>query len=257
MIKITTFKRCNMLGLRFISIWEAKRNKKLYINYHTHTYHELVYYPSGSGETEIDGKVYQFSEHCFALIPCHTEHNEKHHANAEVICLGFWTADDLPYGFYLDANNKIFRILKELLSEVRRQQYGYIDMLTIKLHELLLHILRSENNKTTTKDFAYIINHIRENFHDHINLPDCARQLNISYDYFQHKFKALTGYSPQQFLMEQRLLASTKMLKKGDYNCTEIAYRCGFCTSAQFSTLFKKRYGVTPLQYKAQHRQQA
>ena len=246
-----------MLNLQFISIWEAKRHKNMYINYHSHTYHELVYYPSGSGETDIGGIVYPFSEHCFALIPCHTEHNETHHASSEVICLSFWTNDDLPFGFYSDSNNTILKILKELLSEVKSQKYGYADMLTIKLHELLLYILREENNTASTKDFAYIINYIRENFHERINLADCAKQLNISYDYFQHKFKTLTGYSPQQFLIEQRLLSGNKLLKEGDYNCTEIAYRCGFCTSAQFSSLFKKRYGVTPLQFKKQHMQKA
>ena len=246
-----------MQNLRFISIWEAKRNKNLYVNYHSHTYHELVYYPSGSGETDIGGTVYQFSENCFALIPHHSEHNEIHHSSSEVICLGFWTADDLPFGFYSDSNHTILKILKELLSEVKNQKYGYATMLTIKLHELLLHIFRSENSTATTKDFAYVINYIQENFHEHIHLSDCARQLNISYDYFQHKFKTITGYSPQQFLMEQRLQACRKLLKDSNYNCSEIAYRCGFCTSAQFSTLFKKRYGVTPLQFKTQHMQKA
>lgn len=243
-----------MMDLQFVSIWEAKRNKNLYVNHHSHTYHELVYYSSGSGETEIDGNVYPFSDHCFALIPCHTEHDETHLASSEVICLGFYTADDLPFGFFLDSNNTIFKILKELLSEVRCQKFGYKDMLTIKLHELLLYLLRMENNTASTKDFAYIISYIRENFHEHIHLSDCARQLNISYDYFQHKFKAITGHSPQQFLMEQRLLACLEMLKKSNLNCTEIAYRCGFCTSAQFSALFKKKYGITPLQYKKQYK---
>ena len=64
------------------------------------------------------------------------------------------------------SNNTIFKILKELLSEVRCQKFGYKDMLTIKLRELLLYLLRMENNTTSTKDFAYIISYIRENFHD-------------------------------------------------------------------------------------------
>lgn len=242
-----------MQDLRFLTIWQAKRASNSHIKYHSHKYHELVYYASGNGKTEIGGKAFAFSEHCFAIIPRHTEHNETHLIDAEVICLGFFADDDLPFGFYTDANHTVYKILKELLNEVKNQKYGYAAMLTIKLHELLLHVIRIENSTATTKNFAYIIHYIRENYHEHINLSDCARQLNISYDYFQHKFKALTGYSPQQFLIEQRLLACLEMLKGSDLNCTEIAYRCGFCTSAQFSALFKKRYGITPLQYKKQH----
>lgn len=241
-----------MLDLQFISIWEAKRNGNLHISFHSHRYHELVYYHSAKGQAEINGKVYLFSDDCFVMIPPNTEHNEIHHSASEVICLGFHSKDTLPFGIYTDTNHMIYKVLKELLSEVKYQKYGYADMLTIKLSELLLQIFRSENNIISTKDFAYIINYIRENFHEHINFSDCSKQLNISYDYFQHKFKSLTGLSPQKFLIEQRLLASRKMLKGSNYNCSEIAYRCGFCTSSQFSALFKKTYGITPLQYKKQ-----
>ena len=242
-----------MQNLRFITIWEAKRVSNTHIKYHAHKYHELVYYASGSGKTEIDCKAFTFSDYSFAVIPRHAEHNETHLIDAEVICLGFFADGDLPFGFYRDTNHLIYQILTELLSEVKNQKYGYADMITIKLHELLLHIIRSKNSTSATKNFSYMIDYIRENFHERINLSDCARQLNISYDYFQHKFKTLTGFSPQQFLIEQRLLACLDLLTKSEFNCTEIAHRCGFSTSAQFSALFKKRYGMTPLQYKKQH----
>lgn len=242
-----------MQNLQLISAWKATKTKSTYINYHSHEYYELVYYLSGSGKTEIGGKMFPFSDNSFALIPGNTEHDELHDSDSEVICLIFSGIDDLQLGFFKDYSHTISKILNELLYEVNKQTYGYKEMLVIKLNELILNIIRIENNINDTKNFEYIINCLRENFYEHINLLDCAKQLNISYDYFQHKFKAITGYSPQQFLMEQRLLACKKMLKESDYNCTEIAYRCGFCTSAQFSGMFKKRYGITPLQFKKQH----
>lgn len=242
-----------MQNLQLISAWKATKTKSTYINYHSHEYYELVYYLSGSGKTEIGGKMFPFSDNSFALIPGNTEHDELHDSDSEVICLIFSGIDDLQLGFFKDYSHTIYKILNELLYEVNKQTYGYKEMLVIKLNELMLNIIRIENNINDTKNFEYIINYLRENFYEHINLLDCAKQLNISYDYFQHKFKAITGYSPQQFLMEQRLLACKKLLKESDYNCTEIAYRCGFCTSAQFSGMFKKRYGITPLQFKKQH----
>ena len=74
--------------------------------------------------------------------------------------------------------------------------------------------------------------------------------MNISYDYFQHKFKELTGFSPQQFLLNQRLLAAKELLQNSRLSCTEIAYRCGFSTSAQFSMLFKTHLGMSPLAFR-------
>ena len=246
-----------MRNLQLISAWKATKTKNTYVNYHSHKYYELVYYLSGNGKTEIGGKMFKFSDNSFAVIPGNTEHDELHDSDSEVICLMFSGIKDLQLGFFKDYSHTISKILNALLYEVNEQTYGYKEMLVIKLNELMLNISRIENTIIDTKNFEYIINYIRENFHEHINLSDCAKKLNISYDYFQHKFKAITGYSPQQFLMEQRLLACKKMLKESDYNCTEIAYRCGFCTSAQFSAMYKKRYGTTPWRFKRQHMQKA
>lgn len=49
-----------------------------------------------------------------------------------------------------------------------------------------------------------------------------------------------------------RINASVNLLENSDDSCTEIAYRCGFLTSAQFSYIFKKKFGLSPLQYKKQ-----
>ena len=246
-----------MRNIQLVSLWRAIRSQNTYINYHTHNCHELVYYVFGSGKTNIAGTPFHFADNTFTLIPKNTEHDELHYTDSEVICLKFSGADDLRLCLYQDGTHRISKILAELLSEISQQPYGYQEMLEIKLNEIMLHIAREENNTGDTKNFDYIINFLQENFHEHIILSDCAKQLNISYDYFQHKFKMLTGTSPQQFLIEQRLLFAKKLLTDGNFNCTEIAYRCGFSTSAQFSAFFKRRFGQSPLQYKKQHLQKA
>lgn len=217
---------------------------------HSHKYYELVYYISGKGKTQIGGKVFPFSNHWFTLIPPDTEHSELHYEDSEVIFIEFSCESNLEFCFDKDETFVILKVLKKLLTEMQQQHFGYKDMFTIKLNEIIISIARNKMNSPNTKNLEYIINYIDENFHEHINLSDCAKQLNLSYDYFQHKFKAFTGYSPQQYLIKQRLLAAEKMLFEGNLNCTEIAYRCGFCTSAQFTTLFKKKYGLTPMQFK-------
>lgn len=118
---------------------------------------------------------------------------------------------------------------------MQQQHFGYKDMFTIKLNELIISIARNKMNSPNTKNLEYVINYIDENLHEHINLSDCAKQLNLSYDYFQHKFKKITSLSPQQYLIEQKLIAAEKMQRSGTLSCTEVAYRSGFSTSAQFS----------------------
>lgn len=241
-----------MRNLRLISIWKADRHQNSYIKNHSHKYHELVYYVHGNGKTEIQGKTFCFLDSSFVIIPPNAEHDELHYTDANVICLMFSGVDSLQLGFFKDSSFKIKKILNDLLNEAHNQNYDYKEMLLVKLNELLLNIRRIEHTVGNTKSFEFIINYISENFHEKLILSECAKQLNISYDYFQHKFKTLTGLSPKQFLIKQRLLAAEKMLKQSNYNCTEISCRCGFSTSAQFTAIFKNKYGVTPIQYRNQ-----
>ena len=234
------------------SIWESNRAGGTYVYPNAHNFYELVYYPHGSGVATIDGVQYHFSPHTFVVIPPNVTHDETRHADCTILCLSFSCEGvSLKVGHYVDESKKVYKVLKEILKETINQAYGYQEMIATKLAELLLHVARLQNsNASSSKNFEYIINYLKENYYEKIQLTDCANQLNISYDYFQHKFKELTGKSPQKFLLEQRLNAAKELLFYGGYNCTEIAYRCGFSTSAQFSMLFKRHYGISPQQYK-------
>jgi bacterial regulatory helix-turn-helix proteins, araC family len=39
------------------------------------------------------------------------------------------------------------------------------------------------------------------------------------------------------------------MPEEPDRNCTQVALECGFSSSAQFSTMFREKYGITPKKY--------
>lgn len=240
-----------MQEMKLISIWRTKKTKKERVNFHSHKYHELVYYPKGSGEAVIGEALFRFSDETFTIIPPAVEHNESYQSDTEALCIIFDSPRMLSAAFYTDTGRAVQKIIEELFYEAEKQPYGYQEMLSLKLSEILLHILRLKNNDSTaTKSFEYIINYLKDNYQEKINLADCAAQLHISYEYFRHKFKVITGLSPQQYLIESRLSAARGLLKSGNLNCTEIAYRCGFSTSAQFSALFRKRYGVSPLKFR-------
>lgn len=240
-----------MESSNLITVWKAARNKNTKIPSHSHNYSELVYYVSGNGKTTIGDTEFCFLANSISIIPPNTPHSEVHFADCEVICVGVEPGNEPEVMLLSDDNLQIHNVLKTILYEVSRQEHLYKQVLGIKLKELFLIIERlKENKNNTSKSFEYIINYLSENYHEKINLNSCAKQLNLSYDYFQHKFKKITGKSPRTYLLELRLDAAKTMLKQGEISCTQIAYSCGFSTSAQFSMLFKKAFGVTPNMYK-------
>ena len=214
-------------------------------------YYELVYYCDGTGITKVGEKTYDFFSNTFMMIPCGVMHDELHYSGCAVFVLGFHCEVCLPQFFGEDFSNDVLKIITSIYDEATNQLPGYHDMIEAKFNELVVKLLRKNHLKTAdVKNFEYIINHLKENYHERISLSDCAAQLDISYDYFQHKFKEITGYSPRNYLLNLRLKASKELLLNEQLSCTEISYRCGFSTSAQFSMLFKRKYGVSPQNFR-------
>lgn len=219
---------------------------------HRHTNWELVYYAQGRGKTEIDGCAYSFSPHTYALIAPGAPHAETHEAASRVLCVVFAAADDALYPFIaVDENEMILTIMRRILSESRTQQVGYNEMLELKLRELLLEIRRQQNRTPRArKSLDYAVHYLEENYCRRIRMQDLAAEYGYGYDYFHHRFRAITGCSPQQYLLQQRMRAAQALLRDSDDSCTQIALQCGFYSSAQFSAQFRAVYGVTPSEWR-------
>ncbi|WP_300845173.1 AraC family transcriptional regulator [uncultured Acetatifactor sp.] len=218
-----------------------------------HEQYELIYYRYGLGITTIGDREYTFSSNTFALIPPDIEHDERHQADCELIFTRIQTKERFLTGFFTDNQETIYRIVKSIFDETILQNTSYKEMISLKLNELFIALNRLENSGQTRKqgkNLEYIINYISDNYHGRILFRNLAQQLNFSYDYFQHYFKETTGLSPQQFLIRRRIKAAEAMLAEDSYSCTEIAYRCGFSNSAQFSAIFKREKGLSPQQYR-------
>ena len=219
----------------------------------SHDKYEIVYYHTGYGTTKIGDTTYHFSPNTFVVIPPNTIHDETHTADGDLLFIQFTSPTEFPSGFFTDVNDIIYKIVKSILQECYDQPIFYKEMISLKLNELLIMLGRlapREKQQPKPKSFKYIINYLEDNYHDRILLHQLAAQMNYSYDYFQHQFRKLTGHSPQQYLINKRIDAAKVLLTDPNLSCTEIAYRCGFSNSAQFSTIFKRALGITPNQYR-------
>ena len=67
---------------------------------------------------------------------------------------------------------------------------------------------------------------------------------------FYNKLRALTDQPPADFIRLIRLKRAVQLLKEGNYNVTEISEMVGFNDVKYFREVFKKRYNVSPSQYR-------
>lgn len=75
---------------------------------------------------------------------------------------------------------------------------------------------------------------------------DIGKEFNLSQNQSYRKVKALTGLTITLFVRSVRLELALNMLRNGDMNVSEIAYKVGFNDPSYFSRVFYKQYSKTP-----------
>ena len=98
------------------------------------------------------------------------------------------------------------------------------------------------------------INYIEQNFQNNITIEDIAAVCGINRSYFGRIFRNSIGRSPQEFLMNYRMVKATELLKLTSLSIAEIGSAVGYENQLHFSRAFKTIYGVSPREWRNQHR---
>ena len=100
---------------------------------------------------------------------------------------------------------------------------------------------------------AQIKTFIQENYaKSGLSTEDIADHFEITPRYVQMALAA-DGMTPSEYLRVCRLEAARRLLSSSafaSHSITEIAFECGFASSAHFSTEFRKRFGRSPRSYR-------
>ncbi len=83
-----------------------------------------------------------------------------------------------------------------------------------------------------------------------LNVEMLSSEVGLSRAQLHRRMKDITGISCGEFIRNFRLNHAAELLKRGgNVYITQVAYACGFSNATNFSTTFKKHFGVTPTEY--------
>lgn len=84
-----------------------------------------------------------------------------------------------------------------------------------------------------------------------IRLDDMAREACLSPYHFHRTFSQVFHETPHRYLTRQRLERARHLLRRTDRSVTEVCFECGFESLGSFSSLFRRRFGMSPRAFRA------
>lgn len=151
-----------------------------------------------------------------------------------------------------------FKIINEDILETL---YGFIKLEGLKkwFQELLLHAnycITEKRNNREEYIVGKVMNIIRKEYVNSIGIETIARRFELSPNYLGSLFRQYMGKRFTEVLTDYRMKKAEEMLVSGMGNVIATAKAVGFVNAAYFCTVFKKKYGLSPMDYQKKYLQE-
>jgi transcriptional regulator GlxA family with amidase domain len=88
-----------------------------------------------------------------------------------------------------------------------------------------------------------------------VRVSELAEQVGLGASRLEHLFKTEAKVSIRDYVRERRLAEAASMLESTEERVSIISYTVGFQDVSNFNHAFKRRYGVTPREFREQAQQ--
>jgi len=157
--------------------------------------------------------------------------------------------------------NVFLSLFDRLNSYENDHSYGIELNKKLTLSEILLQVntfLRNDQTQPIEKSrpeyekIQNVLSYINNNLTEDLSLKAISNMFFISNSSLGTIFKAVTGFTVNNYIINQRIILATKLLKE-NMPVAQVAEACGFNNYAHFIRTFKKFEGLPPKQYTLQY----
>ncbi|MEG2405072.1 MAG: AraC family transcriptional regulator [Oscillospiraceae bacterium] len=247
------------------------------IQLHSHIFYEIMLCQGGNVQYILNDKRYRLKRGDVVIIPPCVSHRplfmeeltEPYKRIVLWINASFldrvttaWPMEDFSFaqgGFILRTEeygaDGFSPLFEALLTESENMHSGWQAAISGGVMQLLVHLIRAHSNEAVSPsaesgslldDVMYYIDH---NLTQKITLENVARHFFVSRSSISHLFSQKLGISFYHYIIQHRLIAAKSKILDG-VPMGDICTECGFADYSSFYRLFKKEYGISPLEYK-------
>ena len=245
--------------------------------HHCHSCMELFYVENGACRFLVEDHIYDLQPGDFLLVPSLVLHYTRYVFGAcrrTVLLFGRDSLSEdvlkwMPRGERFFSEPEVFQvpeayrdavgaILRQIIREGKVADERSEAMRRILLQQLLLSCSRvclfpeepPVDIHTTDPHVVQAAHYISEHYMQPISSAEVAAAVGFSPNHLSRKFRRSTGIGLHEYLVFIRLHHAAQELVTTRDSITTVALRCGFSDSNYFKDCFKKKFGITPRQYK-------
>jgi AraC-like DNA-binding protein len=153
----------------------------------------------------------------------------------------------------------VIELIEQLEKELATRQSGFGFMAMAMLMQIIGTLSRAYGKRPSADRRALLrigesLSFLESNLEKDICVDSLANIAHMSKRSFLRAFQQATGSSPIAWLIEQRIQRAALLLRRTEYNITEIAFQVGFTDSNYFTRQFTKLTGLSPSRYRSTHR---
>ena len=248
---------------------------------HDHAFFEIFYMLDGDISHKLNGEIQLlhrgdllFLRPSDKHIFLREENNRCRHRDVilrkeffKAIC-DFLNAD-LYESFVSGKTHKKFSLSEEKISEyeknflkitkesVLKNNSGItLSLAKAQCTELIAMLLKNDTGEKTDSDWlTSLIDRLSDPAYVSRSWDEILSPFFYSREHICRVFKAKTGKTPTEYLNEQRMIVALDRLTYSQDTILSVCMSLGFSSVAYFNSLFKKKYGISPGDFRKKIRQ--
>jgi AraC family transcriptional regulator, arabinose operon regulatory protein len=147
------------------------------------------------------------------------------------------------------APQKVVALFRKAYRIMAQKPEGFVLELSLILHQILVELGRSIVTDYPVS-IRNAIEYIRRNLNQNLDLKTICQKSNLSVRHGTRLFKRHLGMSPMQFMIGLKMEWARNLVSDTAMNIKQIATILGYDDPLYFSLQFRKKFGLSPRQYR-------
>lgn len=228
---------------------------------HSHDYAQILLPMHGAMRLDVEGHRSVVSSNCVAVIPRGHEHDFEPSAGCSMLILDVeaqaFAGEAVPallrdpVPSLTRVEPWLWRMFRQLGAEVEAGACRASDAASLALAGLKL-VAPMQPPRPCSRSEVRVLDAVGGG--KTTNVAEMARAAGLGQSRFHELFRATTGLSPKQSQLTRLFDEAADQLVTTALPVSEIAYRLGYQNASSFNRQFRRRFGLTPSEFRAASR---